>query len=164
MWPHELHAACQASLSFTISWSLLRLMSLESIMPSNHLILCHSCLPWPSVFPSIRVFSSEWALCIRWSKYWSSSFSINSFNEYLVLTGLISLLSKRHLCVSSLKKQLVFYDGHESPLLFRLGISTKTWFFFSAEWTGSPLSNQSSLLFLYYALGTKTPLMTTNNV
>ena len=68
----------------------------------------------------------ESVLPIRWPKYWSSSFSINSFNEYLVLTGLISLLSKRHLCVSSLKKQLVFYDGHESPLLFRLGISTKT--------------------------------------
>ena len=113
--------------------------------------------------PSISIFFNELALLIRWPKYWSFSFSINSFNEYLVLTGLISLLSKRHLCVSSLKKQLVFYDGHESPLLFRLGISTKTWFFFSAEWT-SPLSNQSSLLFLYYALGTKTPLMTTNNV
>ena len=87
-------AAWQGCLCFSVSWSLHKLMFIELIMPSNHLILCHSCLLWPSVFPSIRVFSSEWALCIRWSKYWSFSFSINSFNEYLVLTGLISLLSK----------------------------------------------------------------------
>ena len=62
-------AACQASLSFTITQSLLKLMSIESVMPSNHLILCHPLLP--SIFPNIRGFSNEWALCIRWSKYWS---------------------------------------------------------------------------------------------
>ena len=78
---------CQASLSFTIFQSLLKLMSVESRMPSNHLILCHSLLLLPSIFPSIRVFSNESALCIRWSKYWSFSFSINHFNEY---SGLIS--------------------------------------------------------------------------
>ena len=77
----------QASLSFTNSWSLLRLMSLEPVMPSNHLILCRPLLFLPSIFPSIRVFSNESALHIRWPKYWSFSFSISPFNEYL---GLIS--------------------------------------------------------------------------
>ena len=64
-------AARQASLSFTIFWSLLKLMSIESMMPSNHLILCHSLLLMPSIFPSIRIFSNESALCIRWPKYWA---------------------------------------------------------------------------------------------
>ena len=68
-------AACQASLSFIISWSLLKLMSIESMMPSNHLTLCHPLLLLPSIFPNIRVFSSESALPIRWLKYWSFSFS-----------------------------------------------------------------------------------------
>ena len=66
-------AACQASLSITNSWSLLKLMSIESVMPSNHLILCRPLLLSPSIFPSIRVFSNESALCIRWPKYWSFS-------------------------------------------------------------------------------------------
>ena len=81
-------AAHQASLSFIISWSLLKLMSFESMMPSNHLILCHPLLLPPSIFPSIRVFSNELVLHIRWSKYWSYfSFSISLSNEY---SGLIS--------------------------------------------------------------------------
>ena len=70
-------AACQASLSFTISQSLLKLMSIELVMPSNHLILCHPLLLLPSVFPSIRVFSNESALCIRWPNYWSFNFSFS---------------------------------------------------------------------------------------
>ena len=78
-------AACQASLSFTISQGLLKLMSIELVMPSNHLILCHPLLLLPSIFPSIRVFSNESALRIRWPKYWS--FSISPSNEY---SGLIS--------------------------------------------------------------------------
>ena len=78
-------AAHQASLSFTISWSLLRLMSIESVMPSNHLILCCPLLLMPSVLPSIRLFSNESALHIRWPKYWN--FSIRTSNEY---SGLIS--------------------------------------------------------------------------
>ena len=91
-------AACQASLSFTISWSFLKLTSIESVMPSNHLILCYFLLLLPSIFPSIRVFSSESVLLIRWTKYWSFSFSISPSNEYpgwcpLWLTGLISLQS-----------------------------------------------------------------------
>ena len=74
--------AHQAFLSFIVSLSLLRLMSIKSVMLSNHLILCYPFLLLPSIFPSIRVFSSESALCIKWSKYWSFSFSISSFNEY----------------------------------------------------------------------------------
>ena len=66
----------------TISWSLLKFMSIESVMPSNHLILCHSLLLLPSVFPSIRVFSNESALHIRWPEYWSFSFSNSPSNEY----------------------------------------------------------------------------------
>ena len=80
-------AACQASLSITNSQSLLKLMSIESVMSSYHLILCHLFLFLSSVFPSIRVFSSELALRIRWPKYWSFSFSISPSNEY---SGLIS--------------------------------------------------------------------------
>ena len=75
-------AARQASLSFTISWSLLRLMSTESEMPSNHLILCSPLLLLPAVPPSIRVSPSESALAIRWPKYWSFSFSFSRSNEY----------------------------------------------------------------------------------
>ena len=80
-------AACQASLSFTISQNLFKLMSVESVMPSNHLILCRPLLFLPSIFPSIRVFSNESALHIRWPKYWSFSFSISPSKEY---SGLIS--------------------------------------------------------------------------
>ena len=74
-------AACQASLSFIISLSWLKLMSIEALMPSNHLVLCCPLLLWPSIFPSIRVFSSESALRIRWPKYWRFSFSIGPSNE-----------------------------------------------------------------------------------
>ena len=87
-------AARQASLSITNSQSLLQLMSIESVMPSNHLILCHPLLFLPSIFPSIRLFSNESAICIRWQKYCSFSFSISPSNEYSGLTGLISLQSK----------------------------------------------------------------------
>ena len=80
-------AACQASLSITNSQCLLKLMSIESVMPPNHLILCHPLLLSPSILPSIRVFSNESALHIRWPKYWSFSSSISTSNEY---SGLIS--------------------------------------------------------------------------
>ena len=85
MWPHE--SQHQASLSITNSQSLLRLMSIELVMPSNHLILCRPLLLPPSIFSSIRVFSSESVLCIRWPKYWSFSFNISPSNED---SGLIS--------------------------------------------------------------------------
>ena len=78
-------AARQASLSISNSWSLLKLRSIESVMPSNHLILCCPLLLPPSIFLSLRVFSSESALCIRWPKYWSFSFSISPSNEYSAL-------------------------------------------------------------------------------
>ena len=81
--PHRL----QASLSITNSWGVLRLMSIESVMPSNHLILCRPLLLLPSIFPSIRVFSDESALHIRWPKYWNFSFNISPSNEH---SGLIS--------------------------------------------------------------------------
>ena len=80
-------AARQASLSINNSRSLLKLMSIKLVMPSNHLILCHPLLLLPPIFPSIRVFSNESVLCIRWPKYWSFSFSISPSNEY---SGLIS--------------------------------------------------------------------------
>ena len=92
-------AAHQASLSISNSWCLLKLMSIESVMPSNYLILCHPLLLLPSIFPGIRVFSKESVLRIRWPKYWSFSFSISPSNEYSGLISFkidvrISLLSK----------------------------------------------------------------------
>ena len=80
-------AACQAFLSITNSWSLLKLMSIQSVMPFNHFILCRPLLLLYSIFPSIRVFSNESVLCIKWPKYWNFSFSISPCNEY---SGLIS--------------------------------------------------------------------------
>ena len=80
-------AACQASLSITISWSLLKVMSIKWVMPSNHLILCRPLLLLPSIFPSIRDFSNESVLPIKWPKYWSFSFSISPSDEY---SGLVS--------------------------------------------------------------------------
>ena len=80
-------AACQAFLSITNFWTLLKLRSIESVMPSNHLILCRPLLLLPSIFPSLRVFSNDSVLHIRWPKYWSFSFSISPSNEY---SGLIS--------------------------------------------------------------------------
>ena len=87
LWPHGLTVACQASLSFTISWNLLKFLSTESVTLANHLILCFPLLLLPLIFPSIRVFSNELALSIRWPKYWSFSFRISPSNEY---SGLIS--------------------------------------------------------------------------
>ena len=92
-------AGRQASLSITNTQSLFKLMSIESVMASNHLILCHPLLLLPSIFPLIRVYSNESVLCIRWPKYWSFSFSISPSNEYsglflLEWTGWISLQSK----------------------------------------------------------------------
>ena len=85
-------AAHEASLSITNSWSLLKLMSIELVMPSSHLILCHPLLLLPSIFPSIRVFSNESVLRIRWPEYWSFSFNISPSNEY---SGLMSFRMNR---------------------------------------------------------------------
>ena len=101
-------AACQASLSFAISRSLLKLMFIESMMPSNGLILCHPLLLLPSVFPSTGVFSSESAVCIRWLEYWSFSFSISPSSVY---SGLISLgLTDLVLLSKGLSRVLCYID------------------------------------------------------
>ena len=96
-------AALQASLSITNSWSLLKLMSIKLVMPSNHLTLCRTLLLVPSIFPSIRGFSNELALHIRWPKYWSFSFSISTSNEY---SGLMNCLLRGEMTVMKLFKKL----------------------------------------------------------
>ena len=112
-------AACQASLSFTVSESLLKLMSIESVMPSNHLILCHPLLLLPSIFPSIRVFSNESMLLMRWPKYWSFSFSINSSNDY---SGLISFRMDwlDLLAVQVTLKSLLQHHSSKASILWHL--------------------------------------------
>ena len=109
-------AACQASLSITNSWSLPKLMSIELVMPPNHLILCHPLLLLPSIFPSIRVFSNESALHIRWPKYWRFSFNISPSNEH---PGLISFrMDRLDLLVvqGTLKSLLQHHSSKESIL------------------------------------------------
>ena len=111
-----LTAASQDSLSITNSWSLLKLMSTESVMPSNHLILCCSLLLPPSIFPSIRVFSKESVLHIRWPKYWSFSYNISPSNEY---SGLIAF--RMHwldlLAVQGTLKTLLQYHSSKPSIL-----------------------------------------------
>jgi len=98
---HPIAAACQASLSFSISWSLLKLMSIELVMPSNHLIVCRALLFLSSNLPSIKVFSNELAVCIRWLKYWS--FSISPSNE---CSGLISFRIRLVYCLLAVERAL----------------------------------------------------------
>ena len=141
-------AARQASLSFPIFRSLLKLMFMELVMPSNHLILCHPLLLLPSVFPSIRVFCNESVLHIRWPKYWSFSFNISPSNEnpglvsFRMGTGWISMQSKGCMdsCMQPLAKTL---KSLESRLLRLLRVFSNTTVqkhqFFSAQ-----LSLQSS--------------------
>ena len=106
-----------ASLSITNSWSLLKLMTIESVMPSNHLILCHPLLLLPSIFPSLGVFSNESILCIRWPKYWSSRFSIRPSNEY---SGLISFRMDwlDFLAVQGTLKSLLQYHSSKASILW----------------------------------------------
>ena len=112
----------QASLSIANSWSLLKLMSIESMVPSNHLILCRPLLLLPSIFPSITVFSNESALRIRWPKYWSFSFSINPSNGYsglisfrmdwldlLAVQGTLKSLLQHHSSKASILRHLAFF-------------------------------------------------------
>ena len=110
-------AAWQTSLSITNSWSLLKLMSIESVMPSNHLILCHPLLLSPSIFPSIRVFSNESVLHIGWLKYWSFSFSISTSNEY---SGLISFRIDwlNLLAVQEILKSLLQHHSSKASVLW----------------------------------------------
>ena len=126
-------AAHQASLPFTISCSLLKLVSIESVMPSNNFILCHPLLLLPSIFPSIRVFSNELAFCIRWPKYWSFSFSINPSNDYLGLIifridWFLSPRSPRNSKDSSPTPQLKSINSSALILLYG-PTHIHTWFF-----------------------------------
>ena len=115
-------AACQASLSFTVSQSLLKLMSIASVMPSNHLILCRPFLLLLSIFPSIRVFSNELALHMRCPEYWRFSFSISPSNEYpglisfrmdwldlLTVQGTLKSLLQHHSSIASILRHLAFF-------------------------------------------------------
>ena len=118
-------AACQASLSITISQSLLKLMSIESVMPSNHLILCNPLLLLPSIFPRIKVFSNESVLWSRWPKYWSFSFSISPSNEYsglisfrtdwldlLAIQGTLKSYLQHHSSEASILQCSAFFNSH----------------------------------------------------
>ena len=110
-------AACQASLSISNSQSLLKLISIMSVMPSNHLILCRPLLLLPSIFPSIRVFSNELVLHIRWPKYWSFRFSISPSNEH---SGLISFRIDRFdlLAAQGTLKSLLQYHSSKASILW----------------------------------------------
>ena len=125
-------AAHQASLSITNSQSLLKLMSTESVMPSNHLILCHPLLLLPSILPTIRVFSNDSVLHIRWPKYWSFSFSISPSNEYsglisfrmdwldlLAVQGILKSLLQHHSSKASILQPSVFFMVQLSHLYIR---------------------------------------------
>ena len=116
-------AAHQASLSITNSRSLLKLISIKSVRPSNHLILCHPLLLLPSIFPSIRVYASESALRIRWPKYWSFSFSISSSSEYW---GLISFRMDwlNLLAVQGTLKSLLQHHSSKASILWHSAFFT----------------------------------------
>ena len=120
LFPTPWTAAHQASLSFTISWSLLKLTSIKLVMPSNHLILCRPLLLLPSIFPSIRVFSNELVLRIRWPKFWSFSFSVSPSNEYsfriewfdlLAVQGTLKCLLQHHSSKASILQRSAFFNG-----------------------------------------------------
>ena len=142
-------AARQASLSITNSWSLLKLMSIELVMPSNHLILCRPLLLPPSVFPSIRVFSNESALRIRWPKYWSFSFSISPYNEdpgliffrmdwldLLAVQGTLKSLLQHHSSKASILWCLAFFIVQLSHPYMTTGktIALTRWTFVGKAW------------------------------
>ena len=133
--------ACQASLSITNSRSLLRLMSIELVMPSNHLILCCPLLLWTSIFPSIRVFSNESSLCIRWPKNWSLSFSLSPSNEH---SGLISFRMGwlDLLAVQGTRKSLLQHHSSNASIL-RFLYSPNLTFIHSVVWTQAKSTQRS---------------------
>ena len=137
-------AARQASQSFTISRSLFKLMSIESVLPSNHLILCCPLLLLPSILPSIRVLSNELALCMVWPKYWNISFSISPSNEYLRLIsfrmdwldllavqGTLKSLLQHHSSKTSILRHSAFFTGQLSHQYMTTGkiIALTRWIF-----------------------------------
>ena len=150
-------AACQSSLSITNSWSLLKLMSFRSVMPSNHLILCYPLLLLPSIFPSIRVFSDESVFHSRWPKYWSFSFSISPSNEYpglisfrkdwldlLAVQGTLKSLFQHHSSKASILWHSAFFIVQLSHLYMTTGktIALTRWTF-----VGKVMSLLFSMLF-----------------
>ena len=137
-------AACQSSLSFTISWNLLKHRSIESVTPPNHLVLYHPPLLLPSIFPSIRDFSKELTLCIRGPKYWSFNFSISLSNEYAVfiyfrtdwfdlleVQGTLKILLKHHRLKTSILRHSAFFVIQISHLYMTTGktIALTIWTF-----------------------------------
>ena len=135
-----LTAACQASLSITNSWSLVKLISIESVMPSNYFILCCPLLLPPAIFPSISVFSNESAICIRWPKYWSFSFNISPSNEYsglisfridwldlLAVQGTLKSLLQHHSSKASILRRSAFFLVREGGTNRESSIETSTY-------------------------------------
>ena len=137
-------AAHQASLSITNSWSLFKLMSIESVMPSSHLILCHPLLLLPPIPPSIRVFSNESTLCMKWPKYWSFSFSISPSNEHpglisfrmdwldlLAVQGTLKSLLQHHSSKASILRSSAFFTVQLSHPYMTTGktITLTSWTF-----------------------------------
>ena len=150
-------AACQASLSFTVSQSLIKFMSIESVMASNHLTLCHPLLLLPSIFPSMRIFSSELALLIRWPKYWNFSFSISPSNEY---SGLISFRIHcfHFLLFKRLSRNLQHHNLKPSillcPVFFMFQVAHPSWLLEKSYlWLYRPLLVKWCLCFLITCLG-----------
>ena len=143
--------ACQASLSINNSRSLLKLMFIKSVMPSSHLILCHPLLLPPSIFPSIRVFSNESALCIRWPKYWSFSFSISSSSEY---SGLISFrIDLLHLlAVQGILKSPLQCQSSKPSLLQHLAFFLVQLIFIHDYWKTIALTRQNFVCKVMYLL------------
>ena len=152
--PHGLHA----SLSITISWTLLKLMSIKSVMPSNHLILCRPVLLPPSIFPSIKVFSNESVLRFRWPKYWSFKFNISPSNEYsglisfridwldlLALQGTLKSLLQDHSSEASILRDSAFFIVQFSHPYMTTGKTIAL--------TNGPLSAKQCLRFLISCLG-----------
>ena len=149
-------AAHQASLSFTISQSLFKLMSIDSVLLSNPLILCHVLFLLSSIFPSIRVFSSESALCIRWPKFWNLSFNISSSNEY---SGLISFkMGWLDLAVQGTLKSLFQHHSSKTSILQHLSLLYSPTLTFIHDYWENHSSDyldlcQKSLCFLKHCLG-----------
>ena len=152
-------ATHQASLSITNSWSLLKIMSIELVMSSNHLILCHLLLLPPSIFPSIRVFSNESVFHIMWPKYWSFSFSISSSNKYsgliffrndwldlLAVQGTLKSLLQHHSSKASILRPSAFFIVQLTHLYMTTG-KTRAW----TRWTF--VGKAKSLLFNMLSLG-----------
>ena len=153
-------ATHQASLSITNSWSLLKLMSIELVVPSNHLILYHSILLLPSVFPRIRMFSNESVLCVRWPKYWSFSFSISPSNEHpglisfrmhwldlLTVQGTVKSLPQHHSSKASILQCSAFFIVQISypPMTTGKTIALTVWTFVSKVMSWLPVLSKWKL-------------------